>query len=180
MAPTGNVYLSDRALCIVAGRCFWRSRASSRFDLLQCGVRPKEARSRAHVTQQSEQKLLLGQHQVDVTGGVSIPGGCGRCCWSTQSCLPFLLAGGRFAQWWIWKRQDDLACPTIEHEYRFEKVDIRQGMMGAPTDLPMRAQLLWHQVQLIAPFWMGKTGSPKKLVLGGDEYPNEWDLLTTT
>ena len=34
---------------------------------------------------------------------------------------------------------DDLARPTIEHEYRFEKINLRQGMMGAPIDLPMRA-----------------------------------------
>ena len=49
---------------------------------------------------------------------------------------------------------DNLACPTIECSYRFEKVSIRQGMMGAPPICQCGNNSLWHQVQLISPFWI--------------------------
>ena len=113
----------------------------------------------------SEVKLSLGQHQVDVTGGVSVSGSCGRCCWShtEQFTIPF--GWGTFRSVIdLEDAVDNLACPTIEYSYRFEKVSLRQGTMGAPIDLPMRADnSLWHQVQLISPFWMAKTEVTQEL-----------------
>ena len=47
-------------------------------------------------TQQSEQKLTLGQHQVDVTGGVSVSGGVGRCCWSHTELFTVPFGWGTF------------------------------------------------------------------------------------
>ena len=116
-------------------------------------------------TQQSELKLTLGQHQVDVSGGVAVSGGCGRCCWSHTELFTVPFGWGTFHSIVdLEEAVDDLACPTIEHEYRFEKVNLRQGMMGAPIDLPMRADnSLWHQVQLISPFWMAKTEVTQEL-----------------
>ena len=115
--------------------------------------------------EQSELKLSLGQHQVDVTGGVSVSGGCGRCCWSHTESFTVPFGWGVFRSVVdLEEIVDDLACPTIEHEYLFEKVNLRQGMMGAPNDLPMRADnSLWHQVQLITPFWMAKTEVTQEL-----------------
>ena len=116
-------------------------------------------------SQPAEVKLALGQHQVDVRGGVSVSGSCGRCCWShtEQFTIPF--GWGAFQSVIDLKDAvDNLACPTIEYSYRFEKVTVRQGMMGAPMDLPMRADnSLWHQVQLISPFWMAKTEVTQEL-----------------
>ena len=51
--------------------------------------------------QPSEMKLTLGQHQVDVTGGVSVSGSCGRCCWSHTEEFRVPLVGGHFVQWLI-------------------------------------------------------------------------------
>ena len=100
-----------------------------------------------------------------MTGGVSVSGGCGRCCWSHTELFTVPFGWGTFRSVVdLEEAVDDLACPTIEHEYRFEKINLRQGMMGAPIDLPMRADnSLWHQVQLISPFWMAKTEVTQEL-----------------
>ena len=109
--------------------------------------------------------LELGEHHVDVSGGISNSGDCGRCCWSSSKSFVVPFGWGDFTT--VVDVQDvvsGLSCPTIEQEYLFESVNIRQGWMGAPSDLPMRADnSLWHQVQLLTPFWMGKTEVTQKL-----------------
>ena len=114
---------------------------------------------------QSDLKLALGQHQIDVTGGVPVSGGCGRCCWSHTERFTVPFGWGPFESVIdLSTVVDGLACPTIEYEFRFEKVGLRQGMMGAPPELPMRADnSLWHQVQLISPFWISKTEVTQEL-----------------
>ena len=113
----------------------------------------------------TETTLELGEHHVDVSGGVSTSGDCGRCCWSSSKSFMVPFGWGDFTT--VVDVQDvvsEVSCPTIEQEYRFETVDIYQGWMGAPPELPMRADnSLWHQVQLLTPFWMGKTEVTQRL-----------------
>ncbi len=117
------------------------------------------------VKQQHTGKLTLGEHAVEVTGGVSVSGGCGRCCWGTTERFDVPFGWGQFETTIdLGAVVEDLSCPTIEQNYGFEKIDIRQGWMGAPPDMPMRADnSLWHQVQLVSAFWMGKTEVTQQL-----------------
>ncbi len=109
--------------------------------------------------------LALGSHTLQVSGGVPEKGGCGRCCWDSQDNVEVPFGWGDVVHDYdLTTAVSGLQCPTVEQSYRFEKVNIRQGMMGAPPDMPMRANnSLWHQVQLLASFWIGKTEVPQRL-----------------
>ncbi len=117
------------------------------------------------VPTQDPPTLALGRHTLRVWGGVPEKGDCGRCCWDAQDEVDVPFGWGDVVHSYdLDAVVSGLQCPTVEQAYRFEKVAIRQGMMGAPPDMPMRANnSLWHQVQLLASFWMGKTEVSQQL-----------------
>ena len=103
-------------------------------------------------------KLSLGEHSIDILGGMFEPGGCGRCCWTDKTAFSVPFGWGDLHEEIdLGKRTALLQCPTVEQSYLFEKIRPMQDWMGAPFDIPMRGDnALWHQVTLSSGFWIEK------------------------
>ena len=107
----------------------------------------------------TQQSLTLGEHKINMFGGVFEIGGCGRCCWSDSYKFNIPFGWGEYSEEVdMGKRTDMLRCPTVEQAYLFETVDVLQDVLGASFDITMRADnSIQHQVTLSNTWRMGKT-----------------------
>ena len=105
-----------------------------------------------------EQTLDLGEHLVDIEGGIFANSQCGRCCWQDNQSfwVPF--------SWKDWSsvvdlkgRNQSLSCPTAQNDFDFAYIEAQSSEVGAHFSTEMRADdAILHNVVLTQGFWLSK------------------------